>query len=520
MLNFSKTKIALIIAACLAAIIFALPSFIAQNPNSASLQKLAKILPDKKVNLGLDLRGGSQLMLEVDFDYYIKEQISNLRNELKDSFRDEAVRVIPEVAGSKIIFTTSSEEQTKAAKKIIKKLRRNIEVDESSGQFQIYFPDQEIALIKQNLIKQSIEIVRRRIDESGTKEPTIQAQGENRILLQVPGIENSSDLKSILGKTAKMTFHFVADETFNGGTSTFAGADSERLFDYQGRPYIIKREVILSGDMLIDANTTYHEGQPAVAFRFNDIGSKKFAQVTKENIGRIFAIVLDGKVVTAPRINTVINQGSGVISGSFTTAEANEVALLLRAGALPAPLKVVEERTVGPSLGLDSIKNGSIAALAGLVFVAIFMFLFYGFFGLIADIAMVINIAIILAVLSLIDATLTLPGIAGIVLTMGMSVDANVLIFERIKEEIREKKTVFVAIEQGFHQAFRTITDSNITALIVAFFLYMFGNGPVKGFAVTLSIGILSSMFSAIVLTRMMIVIWLKKRRPQKLNLL
>jgi preprotein translocase subunit SecD len=519
MLNFSKIKIVSISIFCLIAIIFAAPSLIMQNSDSPILQKIQKFLPNKKVNLGLDLRGGAQLMLEVDFDYYIKEQINNLRDEIKNSFRDESVRTIPEVVGNKIIFLLTDEEQKESAKKLIRKLSKNIEIDESSGQFQIYFSDEEISAIRQNLIKQSIEIVRRRIDESGTKEPTIQAQGDNRILLQVPGVENSSELKSILGKTAKMTFHFVADETFSSGGIGSASPDLERVFDYENRAYLIKKEVVLSGDLLIDANTTYHEGQPAVAFRFNSLGAKKFAQITKENIGKFFAIVLDGKVVTAPRINSIINQGSGVISGSFTTQEANEVALLLRAGALPAPLKVIEERTVGPSLGLDSIKSGSVAAIAGLVFVAGFMFFFYGFFGLIADVAMIINIAIILAVLALLGATLTLPGIAGIVLTMGMSVDANVLIFERIKEELRDKKSVFVAVEQGFHQAFRTITDSNFTALIVAFFLYVFGNGPVKGFAVTLSIGIISSMFSAIILTRMMIVIWLRKRRPQKLNL-
>lgn len=519
MLNFSKIKIISILGLCFLSLIFAAPSLIRTKPESKFLQKLEQILPSSKVNLGLDLRGGSQLMLEVDFDYYIKEQLNNLKDEIKNSFRDEAVRTIPEVRGDKIIFSLSDDEQKKAAKKLVKKISKKVDIDESDGQFEVYFSAPEIAEIRQNLIKQSIEIVRRRIDESGTKEPTIQAQGDSRILLQVPGVENSSDLKSILGKTAKMTFHFVDDQTFGGDKIGFSSPDSERVSDYQGRVYLIKKEVVLSGDLLIDANATYHEGQPAVGFRFNDIGAKKFAQITKENIGKFFAIVLDGKVVTAPRINSVINQGSGVISGSFTTKEANEVALLLRAGALPAPLKVIEERTVGPSLGLDSIKSGGLAALAGLVFVALFMVLFYGFFGFIANIALVINIAIILAVLSMIGATLTLPGIAGIVLTMGMSVDANVLIFERIKEEIRERKTVLHAIEQGFHQAFRTITDSNITALIVAFFLYAFGNGPVKGFAVTLAIGIVASMFSAIVLTRMIIAIWLKKRRPHKLNL-
>lgn len=520
MLNFSKLKITAILAACFIAIIFAAPSFIAKNSTSVFVKKLEQILPGNKVNLGLDLRGGSQLMLEVDVAYYLQEQIHNLKEEIKSSFRDEAVRVIPVISGNKIIFSLEDEEQKKAAKKIIRKLSKQAEIEENSGNFQIYFSNQQITEIKQNLIKQSIEIVRRRIDESGTKEPTIQAQGDDRILLQVPGVENSSELKAILGKTAKMSFQFVADETFSSAAQNIIDPNLERVFDSQGRPYLLKKEIILSGDLLIDASATYHEGQPAVAFRFNDLGAKKFAQITKENIGKFFAIVLDDRIITAPRINSVINQGSGVISGNFTTQEANQVALLLRAGALLAPLKVIEERTVGPSLGLDSIKSGSIAAFAGLVFVAFFMVLFYGFFGFIADVAMVINIAIILAVLSLLGATLTLPGIAGIVLTMGMSVDANVLIFERIKEELREKKSVLSAVEQGFSQAFRTITDSNITALIVAFFLYVFGNGPVKGFAVTLSIGILASMFSAIVLTRMMIAVWLKKRRPQKLNLI
>jgi protein-export membrane protein SecD len=520
MLNFSKLKIFSIIAACFIALIFAAPSFIPQNSNSVFFKKLATILPSNKVNLGLDLRGGSQLLLEIDFDFYLKEQINNLKNELKSSFRDDSVRALPEVVGDKIIFSLSDEEQKKSATKIVKKLSKKVEIDEKSGVFEVYFSVQQIAEIRQNLIKQSIEIVRRRIDESGTKEPTILAQGDNRILLQVPGVENSSELKSILGKTAKMSFKFVDEATFSDTSFGNVDPDLERVFDAQGRGYLLKKEIILSGDLLTDASVTYHEGQPAVAFRFNDLGAKKFAQITKENIGRFFAIVLDDKVITAPRINTEINQGSGVISGSFTTAQANQVALLLRAGALPAPLKVIEERTVGPSLGLDSIKSGSFSALAGLVFVAFFMILFYGFFGFIADVAMLINIAIILAILSLFGATLTLPGIAGIVLTMGMSVDANVLIFERIKEELREKKSVLAAVEQGFSQAFRTITDSNITALIVAFFLYVFGNGPVKGFAVTLAIGITASMFSAIVLTRMMISVWLKKRRPQKLNLI
>jgi preprotein translocase subunit SecD len=516
MLNFSKVKISLVLISCFIALVFGFSPLIKKDDNSL----IGKILPKNKINLGLDLRGGSHLLLEVDFEYYFTEQLNNLKNEIKSSFRDESIKALPEVIGKKIIFTIEDEEQQKLAKKIIKKISSKIEFDVNDRNFEIYFPSYQQDEMKQNLVKQSIEIIRRRVDESGTKEPTIQAQSSNQIILQVPGIENSSELKSILGKTAKMTFHFVSQDSFSNKVDAMViDPTLEKVFDYRGRPYLIKKEIVLSGDLLVDASATYHEGEPAVSFRFNDVGSKKFAQITKDNIGSFFAILLDGKIITAPRINSVINQGSGVISGSFSVEEANNVALLLRAGALPAPLKIIEERTVGPSLGLDSIKNGTISAVAGLVFVTVFMIFFYGFFGFIADIAMVINIAIIMAVLSLIGATLTLPGIAGIVLTMGMSVDSNVLIFERIKEELRNKKTVFVSVDQGFSQALRTIIDSNITTLIIAFFLYMFGNGPVKGFAVTLSIGIISSMFSATTLTRMMIATWLKRVRPKKLNL-
>ncbi len=514
MLNFSKLKIALIIFACLISVYFAAPSFLVRGENSP----FSKILPKQKVNLGLDLQGGSQLTLEVDFEYYLKEQILNLREEVKSAFRENNIQSLPQIDGSKIMVTIL-DEQKKEAKKIIRKINSEIDFNESEQGFEIEYSSQKIAEIKKNLIAQSIEIVRRRIDENGTKEPMIQAQGENRIILQVPGLQNSTELKAVLGKTAKMTFHFLDDSAFLAGSS-YVSADVMMLSDKNGRIYPIKKDIVLSGDLLTDANVSYHENEPAVAFRFNEAGTRKFAQITRDNIGKIFAIVLDGEVVTAPRINTKIDQGSGVISGNFTTKEANDVALLLRAGALPAPLKIIEERTVGPSLGADSIKSGKISVIAGLGFVAAFMMIFYGLFGFVANVALVVNVAMIISFLALVGANLTLPGIAGIVLTMGMAVDANVLIFERIKEELREKKSNLVAIEQGFSQAFRTIVDSNITTLIVAFFLYLFGNGPVKGFAVTLSIGILASMFSATILVRMVIAIWIKKMRPKKLNLL
>ena len=513
MLIFSKLKIFLISLLCILSIYFALPTFLLNNENLIGNSSLKNLIPDNKINLGLDLQGGSQLLLELDIDSYIIEQAEILKNEIKNSFYEESIRSLVEKVDNKIIFNITNDDEKKIAKKIIRKLSKQVEITENSGQFQVYFSDSEIKNIKQNLIKQSIEIVRRRIDENGTKEPTILSQGDKRILLQVPGVQNSEQLKEVLGKTAKMTFHLASENSLND-------FESMHVFDNNGNSYSLKKEVILSGDLLVDASATYYEGKPAVSFRFNSLGSKKFAQITQDNIGKIFAIVLDGKVITAPVINTVINQGSGVISGNFTTQEAGQLALLLRAGALPAPLKIIEERNVGPSLGSDSIASGKIASFVSLILITIFMVIFYGIFGFIANIALFVNIAVIISFLSMLGATLTLPGIAGIVLTMGMSVDANVLIFERIKEELTSKKSLLASVEQGFNQAYRTILDSNLTTLIVAFFLYIFGNGSVKGFAVTLSIGIMSSMFTAILLTRMLIAIWLKKTRPKKLSLI
>ena len=512
MLYFSKIKISLVTLCCLIAFYFALPTFILNNDSLADKSFLSKILLNVKVNLGLDLRGGSQLLLDIDVDGYMNEQANLLKEEIKNLFYEESIRTVVENINDKVIFTITDAEEQKKAYKIIESISKKLKIDDNSGQFQVGFAGYEVDNIKKKLVNQSIEIIRRRIDENGTKEPTIIAQGDKRILLQVPGVQNSQELRNILGKTAKMTFH-LASQSSNTPDQIM------QVYDDRGNSYSLNRNVILSGELLVDASATYHDGLPAVAFRFNNIGSRKFAEITKENVGKIFAIVLDGKVVTAPVINTVINQGSGVISGNFTVKEAGEVALLLRAGALPAPLAVVEERTVGPSLGSDSIKSGKFACVAGLVFVAIFMLIFYGTFGFFANVALLVNIAIIIAVLALLSATLTLPGIAGIVLTIGMSVDANVLIFERIKEEIKTNRSLLSSVEQGFSQAYRTILDSNITTLIVAFFLYAFGNGSVKGFAVTLSIGIMSSMFTAILLTRMLIAIWLKKTRAKKLSL-
>jgi protein-export membrane protein SecD len=510
MLNFSRTKIIIVSLICIFAILFSLPNFV----NS-------RALPRNKVNLGLDLQGGSHLLLQIDFDYYVKEQLINLVDELKVSFRKERIRAVPKVRTSEadnrknkeyISFTIKDSENIGKVKKIVKKINKNINVRTVGNVFTLKFTDTEMTKIKQRLMQQSIEIVRRRIDESGTKEPIIQAQGKNRILVQVPSLESPEQIKSMLGKTAKMTFHFVSTDYYGGGIGRALPSDIRRLKEMNGETtYFVYKKVVLTGDLLVDANTTFSEGEPAVAFKFNSIGARKFAKITQENVGRVFAIVLDDEVVTAPRINTPITGGNGIISGSFTVEEANEVALLLRAGALPAPLKVIEERTVGPSLGQDSIESGIKASIVGIMLVALFMFITYGFIGFFPNIALLLNMFLIIAVLSILGATLTLPGIAGIVLTMGMAVDANVLIFERIKEELRDNKRLLSAIDSGYQAASKTIFDSNITTLIIALILYIFGSGPVRGFAITLAIGITASMFSAILFTRMLLVFWLRK---------
>lgn len=518
MLNFSRLKITFILLVCLASIFLSLPTFL--NGKSGS-----EMLPGNKINLGLDLRGGSYLLLEVDFDSYIKEQLENLKNDIRASLRKEKVNGQPvryvggiNVVGQKVTLNLVDKSVSSEVTKIIRAVSPAVSISQNDGKFEITYDDLSLRTMKKNLIEQSIEIVRRRVDETGTREPDIQRQGDDRILLQVPGLDNPEHLKGLLGKTAKMTFHLLNDSfPYPDTTSGTMPQGTVRLKSENGQTaYAIKSEVMLSGDLLVNASPGVNSyGQPVVNLHFNNLGARKFGDITKENVGKPFAIVLDDKVITAPVIRSAILGGTAEISGNFTTQEASDTALLLRAGALPAPLKVIEERSVGPSLGADSIEAGKKAIIYGLICVTVFMAITYGLFGLFANIALVMNMIMIVAIMSLFGATLTLPGIAGIVLTMGMAVDANVLIYERIREEIRRGRSPFAAIEHGFQLAFGTIFDSNITTLIVGFLLYVFGSGAVKGFAVTLSVGILASMFSAVLLTRLMVVLWLKKTRPK-----
>lgn len=478
----------------------------------------------------MDLQGGSHLLLEVDFDAYQREQMGKLLDDIRGKFRAEKVGYRGLAVDKDTVVFSLREDATADAKAMLASVNPDLVVEKISGlDYKVSFSDKSLKMARVRVLEQSLEIINRRVNESGTKEPIIQRQGDNRIVLQVPGLDNPEHLKELLGKTAKMTFHMV-DETVPysdiergsvpSGVRVLLG--DEKGNDKNGgqpRKYAIQTRVMLSGDMLVDAHTVFDQqtSEPVVSFRFNNTGARKFAEITAENVGKPFAIVLDNKVITAPVIRTPIIGGSGQISGNFTTQSANDLSLLLRAGALPAPLKIIEERSVGPSLGADSIAAGTKASVLAIVLVVVFMVVFYGLFGLFADIAMLVNAFMTISLLAMFGATLTLPGIAGIVLTVGMAVDANVLIYERMREEIRNGKSPHNAVSDGFKMAFGTIFDGHITVLAAALILYYFGTGTVKGFAVALAIGILCSLFTAVLVTRLMVVSWLKVKRRDKL---
>lgn len=523
MINFPKWKVAVALAICLWAIIQSIPNFLTEEQRAKY-----SFLPDATMKLGLDLQGGSHLLLKVDFDHFLKEHFQGIIDDIRRSFRSEKIGYINlgvktnEDKTTYIGLTLRDPAQAEAAREQLRKISRDFDISQEGDSLNISYSGAALQKLRKDVMEKSIEIVRRRVDETGTREPLIQMQGDERILLQVPGLQNPAELKKLLGKTAKMTFHLMDDNDPFAMTTKYAPSDEMLLADSKAdspQKFLVKKKVELSGEMLVDSQPTYEQAQPVVSFRFNNLGGKKFAQITSENVGKPFAVVLDGKVITAPRINGAILGGSGIITGNFTVPEATELAILLRSGALPAPLTVVEERTVGPSLGQDSIEAGKLATLVGFILVTGCMLAVYGLFGFFADIALIMHMVIIIALLSLFGATLTMPGIAGLVLTMGIGVDANVLVFERIKEEFRNGKSPIAAIDSGFHMAYRTIVDSNITTLIAAFLLFTYGSGTIKGFAVTLTVGILSSMFAAITLTKLMMVVWLKKTKPKTLKI-
>lgn len=491
-------------------------------------------LPSNLVNLGLDLRGGAHLLAEVQVEDAYAQRMDALWPEVRDALRDvrDQVGAVRREASSpdQLRVSISNPDAMPAALEAVRALsstvmtltgagQPDIEVSFAGASLIVQLSDAEKAATDLRTMQQSVEIIRRRVDEVGTREPTIQRQGNDRVLIQVPGIGSASELKAIIGTTAKLTFNPVVNITTNSAADP--GPRNKLVPDLAdtGQYYIIEETPVVGGEDLTDAQPAFDQnGRPAVNFRFNPSGGRAFGDYTAANIGKPFAIVLDDKVISAPTIQAHITGGAGIITGNFTLEESTQLAVLLRAGALPAKMTFLEERTVGPELGADSVAAGQVAALIALGLVAVYMIASYGLFGVFANITLALNIALIFAILSSIGATLTLPGIAGIVLTIGMAVDANVLVFERIREELRSAKSPARAIELGYERALSAIVDANITTMITAIVLFAVGAGPVRGFAITLGVGIITAVISAIFITRLIVTLWFNWRKPASIQ--
>ena len=491
-------------------------------------------LPSGLVNLGLDLRGGAHLLAEVEVEDVYTARMKALWPTLRDTLRPERATIgtirLQNGPKDQLMVRISKPEAMAQAIALAQGLSQPVSTLTGAGarDLDIYGEDDvlvltlseaERAATNDRTVKQALEIIRRRIDEVGTREPTIQRQGSLRILIQVPGIGSAAELKELIGTTAQLTFQPVIGPASDADTDPGFGNELLPSLDEPGRFYILDAAPVVTGEDLVDAQPSFDQnGRPAVNFRFNPSGARRFGDYTAENIGAPFAIVLDGEVISAPVIQSHIPGGSGIITGSFSVEESSNLAILLRAGALPAGLDFLEERTIGPELGADSIQAGKMACIVAFVGVLVFMALSYGLFGIFANIALIVNIGLIFGLLSSIGATLTLPGIAGIVLTIGMAVDANVLIFERIREELKTAKGPSRAIELGYQKALSAILDANITTFITAVILFAMGSGPVRGFSITLGLGILTSVFTAIFVTRLLVVMWFERRRPKTLE--
>ena len=521
MMYFSPLKAAVILGICVLGAILCIPNLF---PAPAAW------LPWRTVHLGLDLRGGSYLLLEVDMKAVIKERLEGLVDAARQALRPgsifyQTLEAQPEQ--NRVLLRLRDPARTDAAMAALKPLvtaegpTNTPDLDLASnpdGTITLTLSPVALSARATGAVQQSIEIVRRRIDETGVVDPQITQQGNNRIVVQLPGIGDPNRIKELLGKTAHMTFQLV-DETANVNAPPPPGDDVLQMQDNPNQKIVVRKRVDVDGGDLTDARagTNQQTGEWVVNFTFNSIGARRFGDVTRANVNHRFAIVLDGKVISAPVIREPITGGRGQISGNFTASSANDLAVLLRAGALPAPLTVVEERSVGPELGADSIRAGAISLAVGFVLVIGFMAFFYGLFGWFANVCLVVNLVLMLAIMSLLQATLTLPGMAGILLTLGMAVDANILINERIREEQRLGRPPLSALEHGFQRAYNTIFDSNATAFLAHVMLFIFGSGPVRGFAVTITVGIATSLFTAWMLTRLLVSRWYVATRPQLL---
>jgi len=534
MLHFPRWQIVIVALVIVTGVLAVIPNLVPRS----WMEALPSWWPKQEIVLGLDLQGGAYLLYEVDREDYIDKRLSTLVGEVRSALRQEprigytGLGVVDGGVQVRIRDTAQYEEARERLSELTNPLASGMFGQTGTEEFQLLeasdntlrleFTSEGLAQRMRSIVQQSIEVVRRRIDELGTTEPNIQREGEDRILVEAPG-GNPEQLKALVGTTAQLTFHLVdtsvsAQEAMTTrpppGTMVLMTAEDDPLEPL--RPYVLEEEPLLTGEDLVDAQPGFEQqtNEPIVTFRLTTSGARKFGQVTSQNVGRPFAIVLDDEVISAPVIREPITGGAGQISGSFTVQGANDLAILLRAGALPAGLTLVEERTVGAGLGADSIAAGEMSAVVAAILVAVSMIAVYGLFGVFAVSALVLNIVLILGLLSLLGATLTLPGIAGIVLTMGMAVDANVLIYERIKEEAKAGRSAILAIDAGFSRALSTILDANITTLIAAVILFQLGSGPVRGFAVTLAIGILTTVFTAFLFTRLLVAMWVRRRRP------
>lgn len=533
MLYFSRWKTISIWLVVAVSVIFALPNVFSKS----TLDSLPEWLPKRQMTLGLDLQGGSHILLKLERSEIVNERKKAVRDDIRSTLREERIGYtdLAETAnGAQVrIRDTADVEKAKAAlADLVEPVASGLftggsitelaQAEPEPGLLTYTLTDEGVSYRLNSALNQSIEVVERRVNELGTTEPIIQRQGDDRILVQVPGLQDPQRLKDLLGQTAKLTFQFVdrsvpVEEAINGrppaGTTVIYSNDDPPV------GYIIEDRIIVSGENLVDAQATFDQrtSEPVVSFRFDNNGAQRFGQATQQNVNREFAIILDNTVISAPVIREPILGGTGQISGSFTPETANDLAILLRAGALPATLTIVEERTVGPGLGADSIDAGKVASIIAGILVVAFMLIAYGMLGIIANIALAANVAMIIAILSVLGATLTLPGIAGIVLTVGMAVDSNVLIYERVREERRLGRSFIQSMDSGFARALATIVDSNLTTLIAAVVLFFLGSGPVKGFAVTLAIGIVTTVFTAFTLTRWMVAVWIRRYKPKEI---
>ncbi|WP_299844046.1 protein translocase subunit SecD [uncultured Paracoccus sp.] len=555
MLQIDRWKRILIIGLCVLGLAYAMPNLFykrvethndaviaversggaATAEQEAAMAQWPNWLPSSLVNLGLDLRGGAHLLAEVQVDQVYKARMDGMWPDLRQALSDKratigSIRRVSSPDGT-LAIEIENADQMQVAVEAARSLsvpvttltgagQDDLTVTASGKTLTVQLSDAEKAVTDDRTIQQSLEIVRRRVDEVGTREPTIMRQGQDRILIQVPGIGSAAELKALIGTTAKLTFNPVIGTGTNPNANPGIGNVILPSQEQPGLFYTLEETPVVTGEELTNAvPSTDQNGQPSVDFRFNPSGARKFGEYTTANIGQPFAIVLDNEVISAPVIRQAITAGSGQISGSMDFESANRLAVLLRAGALPAELTFLEERTIGPELGQDSIDAGRLASVVATIAVIFYIVASYGLFGVFASIAVVVNVILILAVMSIMGATLTLPGIAGIVLTVGTAVDANVIIYERIREELRAGKRVVRAIDNGFKEAMSAIIDANVTTFIAALVMFFLGSGPVKGFAVTLTIGIVTSVFTAIYLTRLLIVLWIDLRKPKELVL-